>query len=265
MEPHADAGDVSTMLRRLAAQAAGMSGADVEQLVRIARLEARRASRTVTYGDLERLLLAGKPSGPPETLKRIAIHEAGHAVARLILQQGTINVISINTCDGRAYNAGTSKPLADTMETDLEAELACILAGRAAEEVTLGSISAGSGGTADSDLAKATTLAFTLECSFGFGEHQPLLFFDKDVEASILGLRPMLASAVHQRLADAYARARDIIATAKADVERLATILLEEITLEGSSLQQATEQLDLARDGTQPVQPSIENDCGCKC
>ena len=225
METNTDAGDVSTVLRRLAAQAAGMSGADVEKLVRIARLEARRASRTMTYEDLERLLLADKPSGRPETLKRIAIHEAGHAVTRLVLQQGTIEVISINTRDGRAYNAGTSKPLADTMETDLEAELTCILAGRAAEEVIIGSISAGSGGTADSDLAKATTLAFTLECCFGFGKHQPLLFFDKDVEASILGLRPMLAAAVHERLVDAYARARDIITTARADVERLATIL----------------------------------------
>ena len=255
MERNADPGDVPTVLRRLAAQAAGMSGADIEKLVRIARLEARRASRTMTYEDLERLLLADKPSGSPETLKRIAIHEAGHAVTRLYLQQGTIEVISINTCDGRAYNAGTSKPLADTMETDLEAELTCILAGRAAEDVTLGSISAGSGGTADSDLAKATTLAFTLECSFGFGKHQPLIFFDRDVEASILGLRPMLAAAVHERLVDAYARARDIIATAKADVERLATILLEETTLEGSSLQQAIEQLDLAAARPRPSSP----------
>ncbi len=256
MEREIDAGDVSTVLRRLAAQAAGMSGADVERLVRVARLEARRDGRTITYEDLESLLLASKSNGSPETLKRIAIHEAGHAVARLTLQQGTIEVISINTCDGRAYNAGTSKPLADTMETDLDAELTCILAGRAAEEVIIGSISAGSGGTADSDLAKATTLAFTLECSFGFGEHQPLLFFDKDVEASILGLRPMLAAAVHERLVVAYARARDIIATAIADVERLATILLEETTLEGSSLQQAIDHLDLSKAGRRGLRPA---------
>ncbi|MRG57436.1 ATP-dependent Zn protease [Phyllobacterium sp. SYP-B3895] len=242
-----DAGDVATVLRRLAAQAAGMSGADVERLVRIARLEARRDHRAITYEDLERLLLADKPSGCPETLKRIAIHEAGHAVTRLVLQQGTIDVISINTHDGRAFNTGKSKPLADTMETDLEAELACILAGRAAEDVIIGSISAGSGGSADSDLAKATKLAFTLECSFGFGKHQPLLFFDKDVEASILGLRQMLTAAVHERLADSYACAKEIITTARGDVERLATILLEEITLEGSSLQQAIDHLDLSK------------------
>ncbi|WP_271898495.1 ATP-dependent Zn protease [Candidatus Phyllobacterium onerii] len=256
MERETAAGDASSVLRRLAAQAAGMSGADVERLVRIARLEARRDGRTITYEDLERLLLADKSNGSPETLKRIAIHEAGHAVARLVLQQGTIDVISINTHDGRAFNTGRSKPLADTMETDLEAELACILAGRAAEEVIIGSISAGSGGTADSDLAKATTLAFTLECSFGFGEHQPLLFFDKDVEASILGLRPMLASAVHERLVDAYARARAIITTAKANVEHLATILIEETTLEGSSLQQAIDHLDLSKAGRRCPSPA---------
>ena len=247
MEPDIDPGDVSTVLRRLAAQAAGMSGADIEKLVRIARLEARRAKRDMTYNDLERLLLAGRPSGRPETLKRIAIHEAGHAVARLVLQQGTIEVISINTRDGRAYNAGLSKSSADTMESDLEAELTCILAGRAAEEVIIGSISAGSGGTADSDLAKATTLAFTLECSFGFGKHQPLLFFDRDAEASVLGLRPMLAAAVHQRLEVAYARAREIIAAAQAEIEKLAEILLLETTLEGASLKQAVSQLSLVQ------------------
>lgn len=40
-------------LRRLAAMARGKSGADIEQLVRQARQQARHQARTLTYDDLE--------------------------------------------------------------------------------------------------------------------------------------------------------------------------------------------------------------------
>ena len=51
----------------------------------------------------------------------------------------------------------------------VEAQLAIALAGRAAERLLLGQVSAGSGGHPCSDLAKATQLAYALEASWGLG------------------------------------------------------------------------------------------------
>ena len=99
------------------------------------------------------------------------------------------------------------------MREDIDSEerlgrlLAINLAGRAAEKTVCGLVSAGSGGAADSDLAKATAMALAMETRLGFGADQPLLHLDLGEPGTALGWRPDLAARVDARLEAAYAEA----------------------------------------------------------
>jgi hypothetical protein len=54
---HVDA--IDTILRRLATQAMGLTGANIERIVREARLKARRGKRAIRYEDIEEAI--GRP------------------------------------------------------------------------------------------------------------------------------------------------------------------------------------------------------------
>lgn len=49
----AAASDIQAVLNRLATRAMGLTGADIERIVRQARLKARREKRAIRYQDLE--------------------------------------------------------------------------------------------------------------------------------------------------------------------------------------------------------------------
>ena len=83
-------------LADVAARTEGWNGASLEQLVRQARRLARRGRREMTVGDL----LSGVPEPVtlPEALRRrMAIHEAGHAVIGLLFDAGEVISASIAT------------------------------------------------------------------------------------------------------------------------------------------------------------------------
>lgn len=58
--------------------------------------------------------------------------------------------------------------------TEIENEICHDLAGRAAERLVFGSVSAGAGGSATSDLSQATRRAVGIETTWGLGELGPL-------------------------------------------------------------------------------------------
>ncbi|GAD55376.1 cell division protein FtsH [Limimaricola cinnabarinus LL-001] len=76
--PHLD-------LRPLARQAAGLSAADIAALIRQARTTARAARRPIDGTDLQQALDGLRPRGCAAHRERIAIHEAGHALAHHLL------------------------------------------------------------------------------------------------------------------------------------------------------------------------------------
>ncbi len=140
----------------------------------------------------------------------MAIHEAGHAVARLVLDLGRVTAISI---DGPA--GGYTEAETPTMEAETERFFAALLvirlAGRAAEEELLGCVTAGAGGSLDSDLGQATHLAMAMKTELGFSEASPLLYRPVEDRSSLLAYNPVLAERVCARLEDAYGRAGDLI------------------------------------------------------
>lgn len=155
-------GDAGTVrgLDALALNCLGMTGADIERVVREARRMARREKRSLGRNDIAAAIEGhnGKPS--PDTLARIAIHEAGHAVAALRL--GLSSDINLTTF-ARGHSRGFAGiKIDDPVVTRdyLNSVLTMLVAGRAAEELHMGEVSAGAGGGADSDLGRATMLAF---------------------------------------------------------------------------------------------------------
>ena len=226
--------DPEIVLRPLAVKALGRSGADIEQLVRQVRQAARREQRSITYPDLDTALGAGRPQRSPEHKRQIAVHEAGHAVVRHVLGEGDVEYLSID----RAFGGLTVSRLREDIDSEerLGKLLAIALAGRAAEEIVCGSVSAGSGGSADSDLARATDMALAMETRLGFAADQPLLHLDLGDPGTALGWQPDLAARVDARLEAAYAEARRLVGENRDRLDRVADALVAAGTLEGDTI-----------------------------
>ncbi|MFG1395212.1 AAA family ATPase, partial [Xanthobacter agilis] len=135
----------------------GRTGAEVEQLVRQARRSARKDKRPLALYDLVNEVQGTAQSMSPETLWRIVVHEAGHAVVAFVLNIAPN--ISVSVGNGTLGATRFERP-ADIIETRNTALniVRHVLAGRAAEEVIIGNVSGGSGGVSGSDLAQATRI-----------------------------------------------------------------------------------------------------------
>ena len=223
-------------LRRLALLAAGRTGADIERLVREARQRARRERRSMTWDDLERVIREGQPRLPADLRWSVAVHESGHCIASVHLNLAEVRQLSIEASETRlgflAAAAGTAI-LTEARALDM---LCLHLAGRAAEEVILGSITLGSGGSAGSDLAIATELALAVETRVGRGSAWPLLYRDATIIPALMFVEPGLADRVSARLDEAFDRARRLVAEHRDELLALANALVERDTLEGPEI-----------------------------
>jgi len=103
--------------------------------------------------------------------------------------------------------------------------LTMLMAGRAAEQLVLKSVSSGSGGSDDSDLARATRLAFDMERTLGFGPEHPLLYRPHRDPGAVLDRDPELAARVHARLEAALDRAAAILRKRRPTFHALAKAL----------------------------------------
>lgn len=186
---------------------------------------------------------ARTPSRSPQLLCRMAVHEAGHAVARLCLGLGTLEMITIEAAEGGAISWRFDR-LDDQTEDLLTSVLVATLAGRAAEEEFIGSVAASSGGGPEfSDLALATDIAFRMEATLGFGQRRPLLYRATSEPALLLALDADLKESVDARLETAHATARQLVSSHRDAVEFLATQLLNHGTLEGQTLDRLVAQV----------------------
>lgn len=208
-------------LTPLISVAAGRSHADIACAVRDARAAARAEGRDIDIADLNCALAPGKAM-PSDVRARVAIHEAGHAVARYALTGQVPERMMITPDGGHVADRPGTAPL---LVEDYRKEIVILLAGRAAESVLLGQASAGSGGNATSDLAKATALAATLETSLGLGDSGLLWLGPPESASSMVRTDPDLGDHVTAHLNDAEARARRLIERERKKVVALAKAL----------------------------------------
>jgi len=233
---HALAEAIYAALKKLATRAMGLTGADIERIVRQARLKARREKRAIRYEDLEDGIRMDRPQLPYDLRWRFAIHEAGHAVVHHALRLGPIHGLNIDTPSGGGYSQlGFTASGSDTLGYR-EDMLAMLMAGRAAEQIVVGAVSSGSGGTEDSDLARATRLALAMERSLDFGAVQPLLYREDRDPTAVLDSNPDLAARIHVRLEKAMARAVEILQDNHDTLNELTKELFDAQALDGNTV-----------------------------
>ena len=203
---------------------AGRSGAALAAAVAQARAAARGEDRALRLDDLVRAL------APPERrsaaiLRRVAIHESGHAVAAHLLgmRLERVSMISAGIFGGATQASGEQSLMT---RRDIDARAVIALAGRAAEDVMLGEVSAG----ATLDLMQATDLIAKAHLTFGLGER---LSATGEAVGSMLALDRGLRVTVEAELAEAYAKAVDMITDARRSVQLVADALLEKRLLSG--------------------------------
>ena len=222
-------------LRGVALAAAGMSGADCERVVRSARRRARVASRPVELADVV-AEIGGADDRSPAELWRVAVHEAGHAMATCVLSPGMLQTVTLRSVGHAGGNTRWLTPESRYLGGDIQRYLVQLLAGRAAEEVVLGQPSSAAGGTGSSDLARATWLAATASTSLGLDNATGLVWsgtLDKTVLAERMADDPHLATRVRGVLDDAYVEALTLIRVHQVGLEAMAAELVVHGVLDG--------------------------------
>ena len=108
----------------------------------------------------------------------------------------------------------------------VERRIEVAFAGRAAEHVILGNVTAGAGGSDTSDLGLANSLAFWAVTRWGLSEIDHVKWLDCSPE-QIVAAYPKLADEAHGMLQVAYARARALIERRVPQVRAIAAELLK--------------------------------------
>ncbi|MBY0332895.1 MAG: AAA family ATPase [Acetobacteraceae bacterium] len=244
-----DLAEVDT--RWLAHAASGASGAHVERWVRGMRRRARKARRPPTAKDLEAEMTDGHLPVSTGVRHRICIHEGGHAVVIGRNRPGALASVSVprssNAQGPMGVVASRDSPLGlngdrHVTRSVIVSAIAERLAGRVAEWLLLGDVSAGAGGRESSDLAEATWIATAAVASFGLGmpgNHAPLWRGLPTIEEvpSLLAADPGLVDQVARLMAEGHAEAASVLEDNQAALERIASLLLERSTLSGSEVE----------------------------
>ena len=220
-------------LRGPALAARGGTGADVERFVRDARRQARLANRQLELADLLAAVRSGEPEWPADVRRRVAYHEAGHAIALLALGIGEPKALSIGGTGGFAESdLGEMRAIT---RSHLEKFLVVLLAGRAAEQLAFGEATAGAGGSDESDLGRATALATRLETDYGLGTFG-LVCIPGGSSGRDLLLLDSLRSAVAGTIDRAYAAAQELLTSNRHALEALAVALFDAGYLDRSDI-----------------------------
>ena len=229
----------------LARMSAGMSPADIANTVNkaastAAELGAEHVGAEHLLRAIETQQLGGDVSPvkallSEATRRRLAYHEAGHALVAHVLQVGVVERVSIEP-RGQALGVThihreSEEPL--YQKAELSARLAMLLGGREAELMVLDSVSSG----ASDDLKRASELAVKMVGSLGFSDRFGLLsvagvpkeLLGPDVQAAVLDEARAL-------LDNAQARSRRLLGEHRAQLDGLAASLLDHEVLSGEPL-----------------------------
>jgi cell division protease FtsH len=234
-------------LDRLAGATSGMVGADLANVVNEGSLTAaRREHSVVTMRDLldalERIVLGSerKILLSPEDRRRVAIHEAGHAIVSLLTPSADpVRKISI-VPHGAALGVTLASPAADRFNYDrayLEGSLDVMLGGRVAEELTFADVTTG----AEDDIRRATALARNMVGRWGMSDAiGPVAVLGYDdaawpFDGGAPETRRLVDDEVRATIEGAHARVSELLSAHRDALGRLADALLEEETLDADA------------------------------
>ena len=243
-------------LKVIAARTPGMVGADLANIVNeAALLAARKGKEVVEMEDFEEAIdrvVAGLAKKHrcllPEEKKRIAYHEAGHAiVASVLTPNDKVHRISIIPRGVAALGYTLQLPTEEkylVTKNELLAKIAVLLGGRAAEELIFKEVSTG----AQNDLEKATEIARAMIMDYGMSESlgpqtfrkREHLFLDipfRERELISEETAKLIDKEIGKILKECYETAIRILKEKRETLENVVTLLIEKEVLEGEELE----------------------------
>ncbi len=234
-------------LKQLAQTTAGFTGADLENLMNEAAINAAKKGKGfVAEEDVEKAFVkvgigAEKKSRVVSDKERriTAYHEAGHAILFHVLPDvGPVYTVSIIPTGAGA--AGYTMPLPDKDEMFLTKgqmlqEIMVSLGGRIAEQIIFQDITTG----ASSDIKKATKVARRMVTRFGMSDNIGVICYDDDDDEVFIG-RDLAHAKGHSEavsgeidrevkaiIDECYAKAKEIILAREDVLHGCAKLLLE--------------------------------------
>ena len=233
----------------------GFVGADIANLVNEAAiLSARKNKNEINMEEFEEAIekvIAGPEKKNrilrPQEKELVAFHELGHAlVAKLIPEATPVHKVTIIP-RGLALGYTLQLPEEDRYllsKKELEAEIAVLLGGRAAEELIFGQPTSG----AADDLRRATELARKMVCEYGMseklrnltlGENHSEIFLGKDL-MQIKNYSEDTAKIIDEEIKNivdkAYNRALTLLKDHEDILKELSKVLIEKETIDGSEI-----------------------------
>ncbi|XP_055342096.1 paraplegin-like isoform X2 [Paramacrobiotus metropolitanus] len=235
-------GNVEKFAKHFAKVTAGMTGADIANVVNESAIHAASRSKTmVDREDMEAALervVAGTEKRSnvlsPQEKRIVAYHEAGHALVGW-LQQRTDALLRLSirprtsTVLGFSWDQDNERKLFSN--EDFLEKMAMILGGRAAEALIFNSITQG----AQNDLEKVTKMAYAQVRTYGMNANIGLVSFpevDGDEQAKFLTkpyskrLAKMIDEEARKLVATAYFRAQQILTDNQDKLVKVAENLL---------------------------------------
>src|SRR5258705_3226762 len=262
----------------LARGSSGFSGADLANLVNEAALNAARYNqKTVRMHDFEfakdKVLMGSERRSmiiSEEEKKVTAIHEAGHALLAVMLPHADpVHKVTIIP-RGMALGVTMQLPEADKHNYTrdyLNDQIAILLGGRLAEEITSGGMTTGAG----NDLERSTELARKMVCEWGMSDAMGPLTFGKKEEQIFLGRE----IAQHQDYSEDtairidheikrfvqtnYERAKGVLEEHRVSLERIAEELLVRDVLDAEQVRRIVAGEPLEAHKPNPLPPSGED------
>ncbi|RZU33525.1 cell division protease FtsH [Blastococcus saxobsidens] len=241
--------DLPTLARRTP----GFTGADLANVVNEAALLTIRAGRTLIgmpelVEAIERVLGGPQRRGRilgEEVRRRIAVHEAGHAVVATAMGEEVhrVSVVARGSGLGAVSLTGGDEAVLLTAP-EIADRLTVAMSGRAAEELVLGSASTGSEG----DLERATGVARDMVTRYGMSPTVGRVRLTGTAADVFLGggaATTEMSEALRRRVEEetarlvdlGFERAGDVLATHRAAVDALVGALLADESLEGPALE----------------------------
>ena len=256
----------------LARRTPGFTGADLANVINeAALLAARRSKRSITMAEIEEAVdrvMAGperKTRVMDEQERRlIAYHEGGHAlVAHVLPNTDEVHKITVIP-RGRALGYTLTLPQQDRFlmtREQLRDELAMLMGGRVAEELTAGDVTTG----AQNDIERATKVARQMVTEYGMsdtigprtlGQKQGEVFLGRD-----WGSTPDYSDAValeidqevRQLIDEAHDVALDILTENRPKLDALADLLIQKETLDREEVEKFFADIDKRR----PREPEV--------
>ncbi|WP_163857316.1 AAA family ATPase [Rhizobium ruizarguesonis] len=233
---HLGVENIEIELMDIAADLEGWSGADLDMLAREAKGRGRMNGRGVRIDDLLESLPPVQALSPHQA-RRVAFHEAGHAIVASVLFPGCRVSVSIRKklrlVGSRDLAPGWTRYEDDDYDllptnSDFENVICRTLAGAAAEELHLGSRSTGFSGSAGSDLDTASAIAARMVASYGLGRRLRFLIESHHMDIGRASRLPAdLRDEITQILEEQFARAKTVLSEQSAFLVELVEELLE--------------------------------------